>query len=109
VRESCELPVSEMVLQDAEKRFRPVVLKVFTVLPYKPKHCQLLLYKRNKKQLHKFHTTWVWFQVSFQELPQGKIKTLTKNNFTKEQFEKIAKEIKNDYTKRIYKQILCVE
>ena len=97
-----------MVLQDAEKKFRPVVLKVSTILPYKPKHCQLLLYKRNKKQLQKFRTTWIWFQVSFEKLSQGKIKTLTKNNFTKEQFKETAKKIKNDYTKRIHKQILCV-
>jgi len=96
-----------MVLQDAEKRFRPVVIKVFTILPYKPKYCQFLLYKRNKKQLQKFHTTWIWFQVSFEELSQGKIKTLTKNNFTKEKFKEIAKKLKmitpNEFTNK------CVE
>jgi len=62
---------------------------VFTFRPYKPKHCQLL-YKRNKKHMQKFHTTCIWFQVSFEELSQGKIKTLQKNNFTKEKFKEIA-------------------
>jgi len=30
---SCELPVSEMVLQDPEKRVRPVVLKILFTFP----------------------------------------------------------------------------
>jgi len=30
---SCELPVSEMVLQDPEKRVRPVVLKILVTFP----------------------------------------------------------------------------
>jgi len=89
-----------MVLQDAEKRLRPVVLKVFTILPYKPKHCQLL-YKRNKKQLQKFYTTWIWFQVSFEELSQGKIKTLTKNNL-KNLHKRLKTITPNEFTNKFY-------
>jgi len=36
----------------------------------------------------------MWFQTSFEALSQSKIKTLQKNNFTKEQFKEIAEKLK---------------
>jgi len=56
--------------------------------------------------MQKFHTIWIWFQVSFEDLSQGKIKTLQKTNFTKEQFKEIAKKLKtitrNEFTNKFY-------
>jgi len=36
----------------------------------------------------------MWFQASFEAISQSKIKTLQKNNFTKDQFKEIAKKSK---------------
>jgi len=105
------LPVSKIVLQGAEKRFTAVVLKVFFTSPLTNPNIVNSSFTKVTKKLQKFHTrpTWTWFHVSFEDLSQGKIKTLQKNNFTKEQLKEIAKKSKNHDTKRIYKQILCVE
>jgi len=44
--------------------------------------------------------------VSFEELSQGKIKTLQKNNFTKEQFKEIVKKSEtitpNEFTNKFH-------
>jgi len=44
--------------------------------------------------------------VSFKDISQGKMKTLQKNNFTKEQFKEIAKKMKtvtpNEFTNTFY-------
>jgi len=49
------------------------------------------LQKSQKRQWQTFHTTWIWFQVSFEDLSQSKIEALRKNNFTNEQFKESAK------------------